>query len=107
AFLVIFTSCSTVAPSLTSIGTSVCPHSSCQIPSVYFPAGTFLISYSPPLPLTAKNGCDTTPMYAHIQGCTSHLTRTLTSGFGEVRPSSLMPSWGWLTLNWGFLFGTA
>src|SRR4051794_738183 len=51
---------SSFAATVTS--TSFVPSFSCQTWSVYFPAGRPLILNLPSFPVTAKNGCPTTPM---------------------------------------------
>src|ERR1017187_6327356 len=70
-----------VAPTVTCC---VCvPSFSCHASIVYVPAGRSLIAYVPSAAVTAKNGCETTPQYADIQPCTSHLMWIMTSGLSN------------------------
>src|SRR5262249_44759322 len=55
------------------------PSVSCTASIVYVPGGRPFSSNEPSLPVTAKNGCSTTPTNADIHLWTSHLNGTRTS----------------------------
>ena len=57
---------------------------------------------------TAKYGCSSTPAYAFIHPCTSHLNGTTTSAYFAVNVCEVfMPLIGWAVLNSAFDFGIA
>src|ERR1700726_1297883 len=81
-----------VAPGLTSAVCFNVPNRSCQAEMVCLPAGTPLMVNDPSPPLTAKYGWLTTPTYAAIQRCTSHLSFRISSSF--KRKSYCVPASG-------------